>query len=148
MKLFNRMYATCILVMAVGLAEVFAASPKVASHQLDPAVQAKVEAGYGRLPLAFEVNQGQVDKKVKFFSRGSGYSLFLTSTEAILQWRNGDRGLRKKAYVASLAKTNSPKSKTWMQRSDIPQSETHKPPSVTLRLKLTGAQPGASDRRA
>ena len=40
--------------------------------------------GYGRLPLAFEANQGQTDPQVKFVSRGAGYNLFLTNTEAVL----------------------------------------------------------------
>ncbi len=39
---------------------------------------------YGKLPLAFEANQGQADPSVKFLSRGSGYSLFLTGSEAVL----------------------------------------------------------------
>jgi len=33
---------------------------------------------YGRLPLSFEANTGQADPRVKFLSRGSGYTLFLT----------------------------------------------------------------------
>jgi uncharacterized repeat protein (TIGR01451 family) len=36
------------------------------------------------LPLAFEVNQGQADASVRFLSRGSGYTMFLTSNQAIL----------------------------------------------------------------
>jgi hypothetical protein len=39
---------------------------------------------YGNLPLHFEANQGQTDRQVRFFSRGSGYSLFLTASEAVL----------------------------------------------------------------
>lgn len=39
---------------------------------------------YGRLPLLFEPNVGQADPQVKFLSRGRGYTLFLTSTEAVL----------------------------------------------------------------
>ena len=38
---------------------------------------------YGKLPLSFEANQGQSDSPAKFLSRGDGYSLFLTSTEAV-----------------------------------------------------------------
>ena len=34
--------------------------------------------------MSFEANKGQTDEKVKFLSRGSGYTLFLTSTEAVL----------------------------------------------------------------
>jgi hypothetical protein len=44
----------------------------------------RVLQDYGKLPLSFEANQGQTDENVKFLSRGSGYSLFLTSNEAVL----------------------------------------------------------------
>jgi len=44
-----------------------------------PAVQA-----YGNLPLSFEPNTGQADARVRFLSRGPGYTLFLTSEEAVL----------------------------------------------------------------
>ena len=37
--------------------------------------QAGLVAGYGKLPLSFEPNQGQVDAQAKFLSRGSGYTL-------------------------------------------------------------------------
>jgi hypothetical protein len=40
--------------------------------------------GYGQLPLAFEANRGQAAAPVQFLSRGSGYCLFLSSTEATL----------------------------------------------------------------
>jgi hypothetical protein len=36
------------------------------------------------LPLFFEPNQGQTDKRVKFLARGAGYGLFLTAEEAVL----------------------------------------------------------------
>jgi uncharacterized repeat protein (TIGR01451 family) len=36
-----------------------------------------------KLPLTFEPNVGQTSKTVRFISRGSGYSLFLTASEAI-----------------------------------------------------------------
>src|SRR5215469_16442766 len=44
-----------------------------------PAVRA-----YGNLPLSFEPNTGQADARVRFLSRGPGYTLFLTSEEAVL----------------------------------------------------------------
>jgi hypothetical protein len=52
--------------------------------QPDSQTQAKIAENYGKLPLSFEANQGQTDPNVKFFSRGSGYSLFLTGDEAVL----------------------------------------------------------------
>ena len=45
---------------------------------------AKVSEDYGKLPLSFEANQGQTAPEVKFLSRGPGYGLFLTPTEAVL----------------------------------------------------------------
>jgi hypothetical protein len=44
----------------------------------------QVKAEYVQLPLAFEVNRGQVDPKVNFVAHGAGYTLFLTSRESIL----------------------------------------------------------------
>jgi hypothetical protein len=39
------------------------------------------------VPLNFEANQGQADSQVKFLSRGDGYSLFLTSHDAVFTLR-------------------------------------------------------------
>jgi len=50
--------------------------------------------GYGELPLSFEANQGQTDPTVSFVSRGPGYTLFLTPTEAVLALRQPDKGTR------------------------------------------------------
>ena len=47
--------------------------------------RARVAESFGRLPLSFEHNKGQIDKQVKFLSHGPGYDLFLTSTEAVLR---------------------------------------------------------------
>ncbi len=38
-----------------------------------------------RPPLACEANRGQTDSRVRFLSRGPGYTLFLTGTEAVLR---------------------------------------------------------------
>ena len=35
------------------------------------------------LPLRFEANMGQTDERVSFLTRGRGYTLFLTSNEAV-----------------------------------------------------------------
>ena len=46
---------------------------------------------YGKLPLSFEPNLGQSAKQVEFLSRGKGYTLFLTSAEAVLSLRDSDK---------------------------------------------------------
>jgi hypothetical protein len=45
--------------------------------------------GYGKLPLSFEPNQGQTDARVKFLARASGYTLFVTTDEAVFAGRDG-----------------------------------------------------------
>jgi hypothetical protein len=47
----------------------------------------RLTAAYAKSPLRFEANQGQTDKEVKFISSGDGYTLFLTSSEAVLALR-------------------------------------------------------------
>ncbi len=55
-----------------------------ASKDVAEAQRRQILAAYADLPLSFEPNQGQSDAQVKFVSRGRGYILFLTSTEAVL----------------------------------------------------------------
>lgn len=88
-----------------------AVSPKVSALALD---------NYGKLPLSFEVNHGQADGRVKFLSRGRGYSLFLTSNEAVLSLRRS---------------STDPK-----QKLNTDDSQT----GSILRMKLVGANAGAA----
>jgi len=46
--------------------------------------EASAMNGYGKLPLSFEENRGQTDPQVRYLTRGSGYSLFLTRRDAVL----------------------------------------------------------------
>src|SRR5712664_4023735 len=39
------------------------------------------------LPMQFEANAGQVDAQVEFLSRGQGYTLWLSKTQAVLSLR-------------------------------------------------------------
>jgi hypothetical protein len=48
------------------------------------AKQNRVLENYGQIPLSFEPNAGQTDARVKFLSRGPGYTVFLTNDEAVL----------------------------------------------------------------
>src|SRR5688572_7284710 len=42
----------------------------------DGTTRAQITEAFGRLPMRFEANKGQSDEKVKFLSRGNGYTLF------------------------------------------------------------------------
>jgi hypothetical protein len=56
----------------------------------DQKTSARGNENYSRLPIRFEANDGQTDAKVKFLSRGGGYGLFLTQSEAVLTLRKED----------------------------------------------------------
>lgn len=47
------------------------------------------DVAHAILPLSFEPNEGQANPEVEFVSRGGGYVLFLTLTEAVLVLRDG-----------------------------------------------------------
>jgi hypothetical protein len=117
--------------------------------------QARMLEAYGKLPLNFELNQGQTDRRVKFLSRGSGYSLFLTGDEAVLTLRKGSPpsklgnehvshqlakgGLQRASFVAAHAKRHSPKTTQAVLRMRLV--------GVNERAKTTGLEqlPGKSN---
>jgi len=99
---------------------IFSAPDRASAPALDQAARTRASEAFGKLPLSFEINQGQANEQVKFISRGSGYSLFLTATEAALTLRK---------YEGRKA----PKVKDeWQAHASSPS---------TLRLKLIGANP-------
>ena len=75
---------------------------------------------YSQLPLTFEANQGQTDSTVKFLSRGTGYTAFLTSGGLVLSLR---------------AAESSPTQRT----SGIHAANQPPSPPVTLQFALVGA---------
>ena len=72
----------------------------------DDATRARVVQEYGQLPLSFEENVGQTDAQVRFLSRGSGYALFLTDTEAVLSLHRAVEGEDKAGGDCSYRRQN------------------------------------------
>jgi len=79
---------------------------------------------FGKLPLSFEANHGQTDPQVRFLSRGNGYTLFLTPTEAVL-------ALQKPTKPENVNHVFVP------GREIVPEGSD----SIAVRLKLVGASP-------
>ena len=75
-----------------------ASQPVSQLSSLGATARTRVATAYGQLPLAFEQNQGQTSEEVKFLSRGAGYTLFLTSADAVL-------ALRKTSHEGNPAQT-------------------------------------------
>jgi hypothetical protein len=99
------------------------------ASQTSPKVQARILDLYGKLPLSFEANHGQTDSQVKFLSRTSGYTLFLTGDEAVLSF-SGKKSSTNKAKIAGAAQTLPP---------DMPAPKI----GEVLRMKLHHANPAA-----
>jgi hypothetical protein len=90
------------------------AASALGASKADLTTEAQVRERYGKIPMSFEANQGQSDATVKFLSRGQGYSLFLTSTEAVFSLRASDgaaernRSVQKAFMPVSLQKERAP----------------------------------------
>ncbi|HET9713799.1 MAG TPA: SBBP repeat-containing protein, partial [Pyrinomonadaceae bacterium] len=76
----------CLLTSFAGIVFVGARSDNAstAGPTTDASTRARIAQSFGKLPLSFEINKGQVEQPVKFVSRGPGYILFLTPAEAVL----------------------------------------------------------------
>ncbi|HLB93023.1 MAG TPA: SBBP repeat-containing protein [Terriglobales bacterium] len=91
--------------------------PPATRPQDDPKAQAMILDRYSKLPLNFEANHGQADGQVKFLSRNSAYSLFLTANEAVI----------------ALRKTNA----------RAPKQTAEPATAAVLRMKMRHANPAA-----
>src|SRR5438067_2156253 len=88
------------------------------------ATDVRVSENYGKVPLHFEANRGQIHENVRFLSRGPGYSLYLTAGEAVL----------------ALSKPNADTKRD--SRSTPEQGDAQTPvKAVALRMSLVGAAP-------
>lgn len=86
---------------------------------------ARLVEAYGRLPLRFEANRGQVSSEVEFLARGNGYLLLLTRDEAIVE--------------VTPARAPVPLSRPVEPRAVAQETSR---PSV-LRMRLAGVDPAA-----
>jgi hypothetical protein len=56
------------------------------TETLDPKERVRILTEYGRAPLQFEANVGQVDPKVRFFARGKKYDLYLLQDKVVFAY--------------------------------------------------------------
>jgi hypothetical protein len=69
-------------------------------------VKLSINENYGKLPLSFESNVGQSANAVKFLSRGNGYTMFLTATEAVFSLRQTKEKNSRAVWRLQLAGAN------------------------------------------
>jgi len=108
-----------------------------------PADSRKAMNALVSLPLSFERNDGQTDQRVKFLSRGAGYTLFLTQEETVLALRQraGSAGCGDAAF-GHAARSNSAKSASSCAEKGAAGLQTGqqvKELQSVLSMKLVGA---------
>ena len=92
-----------ILVVALATGADLLAEAAFPGAKRPPSVPTKEHAlaAYGKLPLAFTANAGQIDPRVRYSAQGGGLSVFLTREEAMLALeRPATKGKRKGAALA------------------------------------------------
>lgn len=82
------------MVAAMALLGAGAAGTQPAAGPEGQASLQDIARAYSRLPLSFEVNQGQTDTRVKYLARGSGYNVLLRPAEAEIKLRRQQAGHR------------------------------------------------------
>jgi len=163
MRPFSRINGAWVLALILGLTGASCATQvtpnnrpptpnprSLTSTEPDAATKAKVQAAYGQLPLHFEANQGQSDEQVRFLSRGSGYTLFLTSTEAVLALHKPEskaKGKRQRAkgkreeQEKTVGIAKNPLAPVSGERARVRGFDPEQTEQTVLHLRLVGANP-------
>src|ERR1700734_1650541 len=97
-----------LLLLATGTALHAQTGPVALTNQPATAVitsvnETKLADAYGKLPLSFEANQGQTDRRGKFLSPGSGYALFFSDDEVVLALKKANPESKQSPAVPSAA---------------------------------------------
>ena len=104
------------------------AKPSGAAPSTRPQGNLSLIRAYDKIPLRFERNDGQSDARVKFLSRGSGYTLFLTPDESVFVLTRSSGPEKEASVPARTLKVSA-------QRGNVERQ--------VLRVKYVGANPHA-----
>lgn len=115
-----------------------APGPNQTVFRTEQAARARIERTYGRLPLSFEINQGQSDPQVQFLTRAGGHTLFLTSDGAVLSFRAQRADLERKIQSSEAGKLGA-------RVAGDDGTGTKPPPEygAVLGMRLVGANPAS-----
>ena len=86
----SRQFINVMLTVIIGISMCVAAEPQSSIPTRGAVPSAPQIRSSGYPSLFFEPNQGQTDSKVKFLSRGDGYSIFLTSSGMVLALKSSE----------------------------------------------------------
>lgn len=112
------------------------------------AAQLTPQQTYAKVGLTFEPNQGQTDDQVHFLAHGAGYTVFLTSNEAVFALRNGDCGLRNQDAPARSPINADPLSTTSSQLTNCNQQTSVLRSTLVTCAAIPMRQDSASGRQS
>ncbi len=101
-----------------------------------------VVKAFGELPLAFELNQGQLHSDVRFLSRSAGSDIYLTSRETILSLRKP--GALPKGAMSARTNYSTGKKNLFDQQLERAVTTTHDVVKMRL-VGANGATPAGKD---
>ena len=108
----------------------------LAQATANPTTQPRARSNFGNLPVAFEVNQGQADKQVKYLARTHGYTLFLTSSEAIFSIPSNSSN----SSLFSVRRDVGPSE----MRGELRPAKAESSTPAVLRMRMLGANAAAA----
>jgi hypothetical protein len=104
-----------------------AAAPTIAAGLPPmPSAEAQASVTYGKTPLYFEENRGQVDSQVNFLTRAGGAMIFLTPTEAV--------------FVRTVPSADTSATTADKRRDPLARPTVNTPPqTAVMRMQLSNA---------
>ncbi len=95
---------------ALASGEISPLAPKVKTAEPTEAQKAEVKKTYGKLPLYFIENKGQVDGQVSFYERGAGHATFFTNNGVVLSLTKKDGKSDKPSFLKDIIGLETEKS--------------------------------------
>jgi hypothetical protein len=114
-----------------------AAAPLTAPN---PVTEKRVREAYKQIPISFEPNRGQLDRRVKFTARGGGYTMFMTATETVFVMRGKRRAGLKKLNALKAATSVEALQQQIHDQAEQKRARRQKELAArtVVRMKLTG----------
>jgi uncharacterized repeat protein (TIGR01451 family) len=137
---FSLVFTACGFAQQSAMPAMIGAQPLMSEgHPAGPETSAERHELFqmvAKAPMSFEANHGQTDKRVKFLSRGAGYTLFLTANGAVMALQNA-------MPIAAADQAVPSASGGMILGGPIAQASQTRPGESILNLQVVGADPQA-----
>jgi hypothetical protein len=135
----KKLVACLSLVSLIGLSRISYAADEPPKTEPDPALKARVAQSYGKLPISFVANHGQMDSTVRYYVSGASGTMFFTKDAVVMEFVK-----REKPPEPPPSDTTSPmpsdrfgKERPTLSASTTPVKETR----LVLKKQFLGVNP-------